>query len=218
MIAAMAGLSTPLHLAASLLALYAAAGLALVVVLRPGLGRSGTRAERRPDLVLAAGALAIAVGHGLAGALVAGSRDIVALLHTGGLVLAAAGIAPQRLRHMAGSAALVPVPALPQVAVLAATAGIVAGIRAARSGRALLVGAGLFAWGLAELVERASVLLGAGLTVVGAFLIGGWLWMACGRALLARFVTAAVVLLLRRCCRVSGPATSWPTSSSACRA
>ncbi len=190
-----AGLSTPLHLAASLLALFAAVGLAIVVVTRPGAAGAARRGAL--DLLLATGAMAIAVGHGLSGALVSGSVVAVAWLHAGGLALVAVGLSPRGLRRLAGPAVLLPVPAVPVAAAVAAAAGLLGGVRGLVGGRrTILVGVGLLAWGAAEPVERLSLTAGAALTVAGAAAIGWWLWQASARALLAKFVTASVAILL----------------------
>ena len=190
-----AGLSTPLHLAASLLALFASAGLAIIVLARPGT-RAGT--GRRPaDAVLAAGAIIYAVGHGLAGALVGGADEVVPWLHAVGLVLIAAGVSRPRLRSFGGAAVVVPITAAPAATVLAVAGGVVGAARAAAAGGAgFALALGLLAWGAAAPTRERSVAWAAALVLVGAASVGWWLWHASARALRAKIVTASVTLLL----------------------
>jgi two-component system, OmpR family, sensor histidine kinase VicK len=191
-----AGLSTPLHLAASLLACFASAGLAIIVLARPGALRPSP-ARRGPDLVLAAGALLYAVGHGLAGALVDGSQTVVPWLQAGGLALVAVGLSRWRIASLTGPAVVVPIEAAPAATWLAVAGGLVGALRAFSAGRRTWpVGVGLLAWGGAELVQQINVAAGALLTLAGALAIGAWLWVASSRALRAKFVTASIILLL----------------------
>jgi PAS domain S-box-containing protein len=207
-----AGLSTPLHLAASLLALAAAVGLALLALVRGGPRPPGV-AQRRSDgtapavgsLLVVAGALAIAVGHALAGALV-DAGDVVAWLRAGGLVLIACGRLPGEasvartrlpvLGRLRGANVLVPVAPLPAAAV-AVAAGTVGALRALLGGRqTALAGVALAAWGAAEALERVSVTSAAWTTVAGALALGAWLWQRSARRLLAKVVIAFVASLL----------------------
>lgn len=190
-----AGLSTPLHLAASLLALFASAGLAIIVLARPGTG-AGT--SRHPaDIVLAAGALLYAVGHGLAGALIGGADQIVPWLHALGLVLIAVGLSRPRLRAFAGAGVIVPIAAAPAATVLAVVGGVVGAARAMLAGGSgVALGLGLLAWGVAAPLRERSVTGGTALVVAGALAVGWWLWHASARALRAKIVTASVTLLL----------------------
>ncbi|HWH32790.1 MAG TPA: ATP-binding protein [Egibacteraceae bacterium] len=166
-----AGLSTPLHLAASLLALSAAVGLAVV-------GIVGLRARRPGSLLVTVGALLLAVGHGLAGALVTQAADVAALL--------------------------VPLPPLPPT-LFAAAGGALAVIRLLpRGGAAALAGVGLGLLGAAELVSRSSATAGAVLLVLGALGVGVWLWAGSARRLLAKVATAFVALLLALIVLVAG--------------
>lgn len=190
---------TPLHLAASLLALFAAAGLAVVVFTRPGHppGRPPPAAEgRTPDLIVVFGALLVAVSHGLSGALVTGVGDTVAWLRAGGLALVALGLSGRSMADLSGAAVLIPVAPVSAAAV-SAVAGGLAGLRALLGGRrTALVGLGLLTWGVAEGVARSSVSAAGWLTLVGSLAIGAWLWQASARRLLAKFVTAFVASLL----------------------
>lgn len=193
----MAGLSTPLHLAASLLAFFAAVGLAVVALVRPASGPGGSAGDRVRDVAMVAGAGAIALARVLAGALVVGAAAAVAWLDAVGLALVAVGLAPSRLQRLPGPAVLVPIAGAPPATVVAALAGAAGALAAAAAGRrTLLVGVGLGAWGAAEVAAPQSATLGALLTVVGSAAIGWWLWHASSPALLAKFVTTSVVILL----------------------
>ncbi|MDQ3973122.1 MAG: hypothetical protein M3276_02075, partial [Actinomycetota bacterium] len=101
-----AGLSTPLHLAASLLAVFTAAGLAMVVMSRPASWSPGHR-QPLSDLAAAVGAVVIAVGHGLSGALADGGSEAVGTLRAVGLALLALGLSPSRLVQLTGPPVLV---------------------------------------------------------------------------------------------------------------
>ena len=195
-----AGLSTPLHLAASLLALSASAGLAIIVLARPG--TAGQQIVRRPsDWLLAAGGLTYATGHGLAGALVGTllppAAAAIPWLHAVGLVLIAAGLSRGRLRDLTGTAVVVPV-ATPVEAVIVAAVGAVIGAgRALAAGRTgIPIALGLLAWGGAAALREPAITWSATLTMVGAVAVGWWLWHASARALRAKLVTASVALLL----------------------
>lgn len=193
-----ASLLTPLHLAASLLALFAAAGLAIVVLTRPGhpgLAPVGA-ARRRSAVVVAVGGLAIAVSHGLSGALVTGVGDTVAWMRAAGLALVALGLSGRSMAELTGPAVLIPVAPVP-AAVVSAVAGALAGVRALTGGRrTILVGAGLLAWGVAEGVGLRSVTAASWLIVAGSLALGAWLWQASAGRLQAKFVTAFVAALL----------------------
>ncbi|MBA2528912.1 MAG: hypothetical protein H0V19_02935, partial [Euzebyales bacterium] len=197
-----AGVFTPYHLAASLIALFAAAGLAVVVAVRPGTSPRLRLRDRPGDGLLALGGMLFATGHGLAGAFVAGSETLVAWLHTTGLVLLGVGLSPRRLRVMTGPSAVLPWTVLPwatppPVTLVALAAGVFAAVRACLGGRRmLLLGAGLLSWGFAEPLEQLSTAAGAAFTVAGALAVGAWLWQACARSLLAKLATASVAMLL----------------------
>ena len=192
-----AGLSTPLHLAASLLALSAAAGLAVVGVV-------GLRARRQGALLVTVGALLLAVGHGLAGALVTGADEAAAWLRGAGLLLTAMGVRPGLLPDPAGMALLVPLPSLPPT-LFAAAGGVLALVRLIPQGRAAaLVAVGLGLFGAAEVAALASAALGATLAVLGALCVGLWLWLGSARRLLAKVVTAFVALLLALVVLIAG--------------
>ena len=191
-----AGLSTPLHLAASLLAFFASAGLAIIVLARPG--ALGARTGSRPsDWILAGGCLLFSVGHGLSGALLVGAAGIVPWLHAGGLALIALGLSRPRLRELTGPTVIVPVAAAPAATWLAAAGAVIGAGRALAAGLAgIPIAVGLLAWGGAAWVREQSVTASAALTLGGALAIGWWLWRASDRALRAKFVTASVTLLL----------------------
>jgi PAS domain S-box-containing protein len=190
-----AGLSTPLHLAASLLALFAAAGLALAVL------PAGRRLASAPAVAVAAGAVLVALGHALSGALLEGSGTVAGTLRAVGLSLIALALS-RRLLAVSGPAILVPLAPAPAAAV-AAVAGTLAGLRALQTGRdGALVGAGLVCWGVAEAVATVSVTGAAWLTIAGAMLLAAWLWQVSAPRLLAKFaftfvagVLAVVVLI-----------------------
>jgi PAS domain S-box-containing protein len=213
-----AGLSTPLHLAANLLALFAAAGLALAVLRRPGAapGERGRAGGREPAaLLVAAGAAVIAVGHGLSGALLEGGAGAVPWLLAAGLVAVAVGMSPRGIApsraaarpaapsapRTTGPAVLIPavivtttpVPA----AVVGAVAGAAAGVRALLGGpRTIAVGIGLILWAAARAVAPNSPGPAAWLTIAGALALGVWLWQASAPRLLAKLVTAFISSLL----------------------
>lgn len=196
-----AGLVTPLHLAASLLALFAALGLAIVVLARPGgpswrdPSRSGLDG-RASELAVALGAVAFAAGQGLSGALVEGTGELVGWLRAGGLALIALGVSRRSVTDLRGAAVLMPVGPLP-AAVVGAVAGGLAGLRALLGGRqTALVGAGLLAWGAAEALTQISPPASAAATTAGAVALGAWLWQASAQRLQAKFVTAFVASML----------------------
>lgn len=210
------GLSTPLHLAATLLALSAAVGLAVVAVSvvrgRPGEdgddGRLDLPARGAPALLVAVGALVYATGHGLSGALVEGLGDAPGWLRAVGLAGIVIGLLPRGLGGLldddaavlgpgAGTAAvLVPLPPAP-AAYLAAGAGVAGGVRGLLGGsRGALVGAAVAAFGVAELIARQSLSVAALVTVAGAVCLGSWLWQRSRNRLRAKFVTASVATLL----------------------
>ncbi|HVM00492.1 MAG TPA: ATP-binding protein [Egibacteraceae bacterium] len=190
-----ASLLTPLHLAASLLALFAAAGLAIIVLTRPGRPTAGS-GGRGPATLAAVGAVAIAVSHGLSGALVTGLGDTVAWLRAAGLVLVAVGLSTRDVARLSSPAVLIPVAPLP-AAVVSAVAGGLAGLRALVGGRrTALVGLALLAWGAAEWVAHTSATAASWLVLAGSLALGAWVWQASARRLQAKFVTAFVGSLL----------------------
>lgn len=210
------GLSTPLHLAATLLALSAAVGLAVVAMsvirarpvdgkrdLRPALPARGAAAA-----LVAVGALAYAGGHALSGALVEGLGDAPAWLRALGLVAIVLGVLPPRLGGLLDdddsalvvpgviAAVLLPLPPVP-AAYLAAAAGVIGGVRGLLGGsQGALVGAAIAAFGSAELLARQSLSVAALVTVAGAICLGSWLWQRSRTRLRAKFVTASVATLL----------------------
>ena len=191
-----ASLSTPLHLAASLLACFASAGLAIIVVVRPGAART-LRGIHIADAVLALGGVSFAVGHGLSGALLTNLHETVTWLQAGGLALMAIGIARPRLRDLTGPTLLVPVGIDLAVGWLSTAAGIIGAGRALAAGRrAVPIAVGLLAWGAAAPLRPERVALSAVLTVAGSLAVGWWLWQASARSLRAKLVTASVALLL----------------------
>jgi PAS domain S-box-containing protein len=194
----MAGLSTPLHLAASLLVLAAATGLAAAVLLgSPPLRGRVRSVDVWSRACTALGALGIAVSSGLAGALVNNSGEAVAWLRAAGLMLIALGLSPRWLRRLTGLGAMVPLVTLPTAAFVAAAAGVVGAVRAYAGGRrTMLIGLTLACWGSASLVQQVAPTGGALLDMTGAVLLGGWLWQVSGRLLLAKLVTAFVAALL----------------------
>ena len=199
----MAGLSTPLHLAASLLGLAAATGLAIaVLVASPPARVRGADVWFRSMTAL--GALCIAVGSGMAGALVDNAGQTVGWLRAGGLTLIAAGLSSRRLRLLSGPAALAPFapvapgPFIPEPApVVAAVAGGLAALRGLAGGwRTALVGLALACWAPAGIIRITEPDAAACLDIAGAVLLGGWLWQASARRVLAKLVTAFVAALL----------------------
>ena len=101
-----AGMSMPLHLAASLLAFSAAVGLAIIVLVPPAARPSGEQNRRVRDVVATVGAVLLAAGHALAGAFVPVPYATITGLRATGVVLAAVGLF---LRRPAAPAAAQPV-------------------------------------------------------------------------------------------------------------
>ncbi|MGH8908135.1 MAG: ATP-binding protein [Egibacteraceae bacterium] len=194
----MAGLSTPLHLAASLLVLAAAISLAIAVLLGASpAGRQARVGDVWSRTLTALGALGIAVGSGLAGALVDASGEAVAWLRAAGLALIALGLSPRRLRRLAGLGAVAPFAVVPGAVLMAAVAGAVGAVRAFAGGRrTVLVGLALACWGGVGLLQRSSPAGAACLDLAGAVLLGGWIWQVSARRLLAKLATAFVAALL----------------------
>jgi PAS domain S-box-containing protein len=207
------GLATPLHLAANLLAVFAAAGLAIIVYSRPLTprtpGRRGTRSVQQWLVVV--GALVVAVGHALDGALVELTAAVVPWLLSGGLVGVALGMSPGQLFGRAGDApadrlrasgtrsgTTVIVPVVPvAAAVVGAVAGAVAAVRALLGGRrTIVVGVGLLCWAAARAMAPTWPAMAPWATVAGAVAIAVWLWQASATRLRAKLVTAFVVTLL----------------------
>ena len=191
-----AALSTPLHLAASLLALFASAGLAIVVLARPGMAAS-PEARRPSDWILAAGGMTYAIGHGLAGALVEGAELVIPYLLAGGLALIALGLSRARLRELTGVGVVVPIATAPEATMVAIAAGVAGAVRALTAGRSgIPIALGVAAWGGAAAIRESSIGWSSTLTLLGALAVGWWLWHASARALRAKLITASVALLL----------------------
>lgn len=204
---------TPLHLAASLLALSAAVGLAVValrVSRRPGEFDTGDTPPLRGAVavLIALGALAFAAGHALSGALVDGAAGVASWLRAGGLLAMVAGVLAPDLGGLVdddhlglrlplpGLGAVVPLPAT-GAATTAALAGAVAVVRGLVAGRrAVLVGLALGAFGTAELLALRSQPIAALVDGGGALLLGWWLWQRSRSGLRAKFVTASVATVL----------------------
>lgn len=210
------GLPTPVHLAASLLGLFAAAGLAILVLARPDRTPSDPPARTRTpsEYLLACGAAAIAVAHAVGGAFVPGRETAVPWLLGGGLLAIAAGLSRSRLAVLAGAdpdepprggirggrapgpPALVPLVGVPAEWV-PLVAGLLAAVRAAAAGRrACLLGAGLALWGAAQPLGAQQPWLGAAATVAGAVAVASWVWLASAGRLLAKIATAFVATLV----------------------
>ncbi len=207
------GLATPLHLAANLLAVFASAGMAVVVLNRPGEPVEG-RPRALSELLLAAGWIAIAVGHALDGALVQTAATVIPWLIAGGLVAVAVSVGSLRAPVPAGGEqtaasarrrprAAVAAPALTAqglqitAAVTGALAAMVAGVRVLLTGRGTIaLGSGLLIWGAARAMVPTNPRAAAWITVVGALLLGLWLWQASATRLLAKLVTAFIGSLL----------------------
>ena len=190
------GLSTPLHLAASLLACFASGGLAIIVLARPGALHLATP-RHAGDRILALGALLFAVGHGLAGGIVGNTEEIVPWLYAVGLLLMATGLSRPQLRGLAGAGIVVPLEPAPAAVIVALTGAVVGAGRAFIAGRhAWPLGVGLLAWGAALPVAQRTASGGALLDLLGAAAVGWWLWRLSARALRAKFVTASITLLL----------------------
>ena len=199
-----AGSSTPLHLAASLLALFAAAGIAAVAALSPQRARLSSRAG---SWLVAGGAVTYAAGHALNGALVAEAADAIGWLRAAGLVAIAAGRLPVPARRAMPSsvprmAAVLPlglvVPVAPaRAALVGAIGGVVAALRAATAGRrGMLIAGGLLLWAAAEVVATLNATAAAGISVTGSIAIGAWLWQLGADRLLAKVVLASLLSLL----------------------
>lgn len=208
----MVGVPTALHLAAELLAVAAAVGLA-VALLEGSFGRAEGEgpAGRRPDLIRVvggAGGVVYAIGHALTGAQV-GSELIWSALAVAGLAGLAVGVAPERIgslgRHRrraaggpTGSAAPLLVPLAPQgPALVAAAAGLVAAARVSTAGGpARLVGAGLGLMSVGHALAPGNRVLYSVATLLGALLVFAWLWIVSRRAILAKLLTAFITALL----------------------
>lgn len=217
-----AGLSTPLHLAANLLAVFAAAGAAIAVLNRPGDEAPPAR-RSASEWVLAVGWSVAALGHALDGALVEAASVVVPWFIAGGLVLVALGIGRRRVRVLGDPGAstsartdlaraaltrsalsryaLAPAVIVTEVpiaaAVVGAVGGVVAGVRAALAGRrAVVLGLGLLAWAAARALAPSVAATSAWLTIGGALLVAAWLWQVSATRLLAKLVTAFIACLL----------------------
>lgn len=207
-----AGLFLPLQLAANLLALGAAAGFAVVVLLRVGSTDTGdgSRRSRFADALLVVGSVALVAGHGIDGALVPDRAELVAWLLAGGLVLIALGAAPSRLPDPAAvreslqptEAAALVVPALvalppPSAAVVGAAGGALAAARLAVGGRAtLLVALAMGLWGAARGLLVVDPSLAQMCTIGGSVALAAWIWQVSVSQLRAKIVVAFLITLL----------------------
>lgn len=192
----MVGVPSALHLAAGLLAVAAAGGLAFAIAA----GRL-TGADQDVDrwdtarLLGVLGALAYAAGHALSGALV-GLPEVSVWLQAGGLVALAIGAGPTRLGAAGAAPLLVPLaPTAPSW--VAAGGGLVVAVRMLGSGRAQApAAAGVLLWALAHAVAAERATLSAGLVVAGSVLVCAWLWATATRRILAKLVATFVAALL----------------------
>jgi two-component system, OmpR family, phosphate regulon sensor histidine kinase PhoR len=186
----MVGVPAALHLAAALLAVFAAAGLAVALLAgRPQATGRGDGALRR---VGALGALAYGVGAALAGAQV-GPADVRTWVQAAGLLLVALGTT----RAAAAGLPLV-VPVVPTTPALAAAgAALLAAARVAAAGpRASALALGLAVLGGGHALEPSRPVLAAGVLSAGSLLVGVWLWTASRRRLLAKLLVAFAASLL----------------------
>ncbi|MGI9017301.1 MAG: ATP-binding protein [Euzebya sp.] len=194
----MVGVPSALYLAAGLLAVAAASGLAFALysgALYSGAAdRGGLRADPTRAIGVA-GALVYAVSHVLAGAQVS-SPQVWIWLHVAGLVGIAIGAAPERIVLVSGAALLVP--ALPEVgSYVAAAAGLIAAVRFARPGRAaLFAAAGLALMAAGHGIGPTRPDLASWSFVAGSLSIGAWLWNFSSRRILLKLLTAFVAALL----------------------
>ncbi len=200
----MVAVPSALHLAAGLLAIAASTGVALALA---GGGRrpvDGARTPTGPSGALrrvgVAGALAYAIGQLLGGALL-GPEAVWAWLQVAGPAGLAAGLGPASLAGLPGAGlpgAGLLVPLAPTVPAYAAAAmAAVAATRAAWAGRlALPLALGLAVLGVGHALEPTQPVWAEWAVVVGALLIGAWLWTISSRRILAKLLTAFVSALL----------------------
>lgn len=209
-----AGLFLPLQLAANLLALGAAAGFGVVVLLRVGSVEPGDASRRSglADALLVAGSVALVAGHAIEGALVPDAAEVVGWLLAGGLVLIALGAAPSRLPDPAAvrepveptsvAAVAVAMPALtglpsPSAAVVGAAGGTVAAVRLAVGGRAtILVALAVALWGAASGLRAFDQNLALLCTIGGSVALAAWIWQVSASQLRAKIVVAFLITLL----------------------
>lgn len=189
----MVAVSSALYLAAGLLAVAASVGLA--VALAEGDPRpDGRRATDLVRVLGAAGALTYAVGHALAAAQI-GTPEVWTWVHVAGLAGVALGASPARIGSLSGLPLVIPLtPAVP--AYVAAAVGLIAAGRIGAAGRGALPAAlGLAVMSLGHALAPADASLSAIATVVGALLLGAWLWIRSSRRILAKLLTAFVAAL-----------------------
>jgi two-component system phosphate regulon sensor histidine kinase PhoR len=185
----MVGVPPALHLAAGLLAVSAAVGLALALLSGRG---AAAGADARLRLLAGLGALAYAVGAALAGAQL-GDPALRTWVQAGGLLAIAVGTT----RGAASGLALV-VPVVPTTpAYAAAAAGLLAAARVAAGGRgAVLLALGLAVTAGGHALEPDRALEADLAFAAGALLVGAWLWRASRRRILAKLLTAFAAALL----------------------
>lgn len=189
----MVGIPTPLHIAASLLAIAAATGVAAVLLeggaVRPAQTRGAAGLAR---LLAAAGALTFAVGTALEAAFLVPATAGVAVA-AGGLALLAVGLLPPSSAQL-GPAVLVPVVPV-EPAYAGAAAGVAAGLRLVVAGQGI-AGVGVLGLGAALALRPGQPTAAAAVTVAASLLLGAWLWRASARRILAKLITAFVSALL----------------------
>ncbi|CAN5210708.1 hypothetical protein BH23ACT9_BH23ACT9_11370 [soil metagenome] len=191
----MVGVPSALYLAAGLLAVAASVGLACALLQ----GASGQRPADAPRdrlrLVAVGGALVYATSHALAGAQI-GPVEVWTWMHAAGLVGIAIGASPSRMRAASGLPLLIPLtPVIPAYA--AAAAGLLAAGRIAAAGRSAMSAAvGITVLAVAHGIAPTQPRYSAIATVVGALVLGSWLWASSSRRILTKLVTAFVSALL----------------------
>ena len=207
----MVGLPTPLHLAASLLALAAAVGLSMVLFADLG-GRENGFAALLRRRVGAGGALVYAGGHVVTGSLDARLAELGAWLQAAGLVGLAIGLCATSAPFLRGSAVLIPVPDLPPSLVGAAAAGIAALRLAFTGSRGFLAAFGLVGLAAGQGLGPDAPVWSAVAEVVGAVLLGAWIRQRAGGSVLVKVTTSFVAVLLVLALLIAGVLSSVGTA------
>ena len=189
----MVAVPTPLHLAAGLLGVAAAVGLAAALL--EGVGGPQEGRGRMLRLAGVGGALLHALGLALEAAFV-GDPELAAWVQALGLVALAVGITPAGLVTL-GSLPVLVVPPDPAAGYVGAAAAAVAALRVLVGGVALLpVGAGLLVLGVGQAVDTGFPVAADWCGVVGSLLVGGGLWWASARRILTRLLTAFIAAIV----------------------
>lgn len=189
----MVGVPSALYLAAGLLAVAVSVGLS-IALLGGALGWGGRERDVQ-GLIGGSGAAVYAVSHVLAGAQI-GPVGVWSWLHVVGLAGIAIGVGPDRIRPLSGLPLVIPVVSVVP-AYAAAAAGLVAAVRIGTAGRrAISAALGLAVMALGHAIGPTEPVYSEIAIVVGALLLGAWLWAASSRRILTKLLTAFVAALL----------------------